>query len=158
MTKRLDRSNLQVSETLVDFIEKEALPNTNINAEYFWNKFEAVLNKFAPQNKKLLQIRSDMKNQIDDFYKKHSGKTINQDEYIDFLKEINYIVPVGNDFKIETQNVDPELAVKAGPQLVVPVTNARYALNAANARWGSLYDALYGTDAISEKDNANKTS
>ncbi|MDC0975877.1 malate synthase G [Alphaproteobacteria bacterium] len=158
MTKRLDRSNLQVSETLVDFIEKEALPNTNINAEHFWNKFEKVLNKFAPQNKKLLQIRSDMKNQIDDFYKKHSGKTINQDEYIDFLKEINYIVPVGNDFKIETQNVDPELAVKAGPQLVVPVTNARYALNAANARWGSLYDALYGTDAISEKDNANKTS
>ena len=158
MTKRLDRSNLQVAETLVDFIEKEALPNTNINAEHFWNKFEAVLNKFAPQNKKLLQIRSDMKNQIDEFYKKHSGKTINQDEYIGFLKEINYIVPVGNDFKIETQNVDPELAVKAGPQLVVPVTNARYALNAANARWGSLYDALYGTDAISEKDNANKTS
>ena len=158
MTKRLDRSNLQVAETLVDFIEKEALPNTNINAEHFWNKFEAILNKFAPQNKKLLQIRSDMKNQIDEFYKKHSGKTINQDEYIGFLKEINYIVPVGNDFKIETQNVDPELAVKAGPQLVVPVTNARYALNAANARWGSLYDALYGTDAISEKDNANKTS
>ena len=158
MTKRLDRSNLQVAETLVDFIEKEALPNTNINAEHFWNKFEVVLNKFAPQNKKLLQIRSDMKNQIDEFYKKHSGKKINQDEYISFLKEINYIVPVGNDFKIETQNVDPELAVKAGPQLVVPVTNARYALNAANARWGSLYDALYGTDAISEKDNANKTS
>jgi len=119
MTKRLDRSNLQVAETLVDFIEKEALPNTNINAEHFWNKFEAILNKFAPQNKKLLQIRSDMKNQIDEFYKKHSGKTINQDEYIGFLKEINY---------------------------------------AANARWGSLYDALYGTDAISEKDNANKTS
>lgn len=91
MTKRLDRSNLQVAETLVDFIEKEALPNTNINAEHFWNKFEAILNKFAPQNKKLLQIRSDMKNQIDEFYKKHSGKTINQDEYIGFLKEINYI-------------------------------------------------------------------
>jgi malate synthase len=158
MTKRLKRSNLQVSETLVAFIEKEALPNTNINAENFWNKFELILNKFIPLNKKLLQIRNDMKNQIDEFYKKNSGKTINQDEYISFLKEINYIVPVGNDFKIETQNVDPELAVKAGPQLVVPVTNARYALNAANARWGSLYDALYGTDAISDKDNANKTS
>ena len=99
-----------------------------------------------------------MKNNIDEFYKKNSGKIINQDEYISFLKKINYIVPVGSDFKIETQNVDPELAVKAGPQLVVPVTNARYALNAANARWGSLYDALYGTDAISEKDNATKTS
>ena len=158
MTKRLNRGNLRISETLVDFIEKEALPNTNINVQNFWNKFELILDKFVPQNKKLLQIRSDMKNQIDEFYKKHSGKTINQDEYIGFLKEINYIVPVGNDFKIETKNVDPELAVKAGPQLVVPVTNARYALNAANARWGSLYDALYGTDAISEKDNATKTS
>ncbi|MDC0092865.1 malate synthase G [Alphaproteobacteria bacterium] len=158
MTKRLKRSNLQVSETLVAFIEKEALPNTNINAENFWNKFELILNKFVPLNKKLLQIRNDMKNQIDEFYKKNSDKIINQDEYINFLKKINYIVPVGNDFKIETQNVDPELAVKAGPQLVVPVTNARYALNAANARWGSLYDALYGTDAISDKDNANKTS
>ena len=158
MTERLNRGNLQISETLVDFIEKEALPNTNINAENFWNRFELILDKFVPQNKKLLQIRSDMKNQIDEFYKKNSGKTVNQNEYISFLKEINYIVPVGNDFKIETQNVDPELAVKAGPQLVVPVTNARYALNAANARWGSLYDALYGTDAISEKDSANKTS
>ena len=87
MTKRLNRGNLQVSEILVDFIEKEALPNTNINAELFWNKFEVVLNKFAPQNKKLLQIRSDMKNQIDQFYKKHSGKIINQDEYISFLKK-----------------------------------------------------------------------
>ena len=136
MTKRLDRSNLQVAETLVDFIEKEALPNTNINAEHFWNKFEAVLNKFAPQNKKLLQIRSDMKNQIDEFYKKNSGKTVNQDEYISFLKEINYIVPVGNDFKIETQNVDPELAVKAGPQLVVPVTKCKICFKCCKCAMG----------------------
>ncbi|MDC1375538.1 malate synthase G [bacterium] len=157
MTKRLNRGNLKVSETLINFIEKEALPNTNINAEIFWNKFELILNKFVPQNKKLLLIRTKMKNQIDDFYKQNTGKTIDHDEYVNFLKKINYIVPVGDDFKITTQNVDPEIAMKAGPQLVVPVTNARYALNAANARWGSLYDALYGTDAIPEDKNAEKT-
>ena len=157
MTKRLNRGNLRISETLVDFIEKEALPNTNINVQNFWNKFELILDKFVPQNKKLLQTRNSMKKQIDEFYINNSGKTINQDEYISFLKEINYIVPVGKDFKIETQNVDSELAVKAGPQLVVPVTNARYALNAANARWGSLYDALYGTDVIPDDKNAEKT-
>jgi len=158
MTKRLNRSNLQISETLVNFIENEALPNTNVSAERFWNKLELILNKFVPLNQKLLETRSKMKNQIDSFYLENTGKTINQDQYINFLRKINYIVPVGNNFTIETQNVDPELALKAGPQLVVPVTNARYALNAANARWGSLYDALYGTDAISEEGNAQKTS
>ena len=158
MTKRLNRSNLQISETLVNFIENEALPNTNVSAERFWNKLELILNQFVPLNQKLLETRSIMKNQIDSFYLENTGKTINQDQYINFLRKINYIVPVGNNFSIETQNVDPELALKAGPQLVVPVTNARYALNAANARWGSLYDALYGTDAISEEENAQKTS
>ena len=158
MTKRLNRSNLQISETLVNFIENEALPNTNVSAERFWNKLELILNQFVPLNQKLLETRSIMKNQIDSFYLENTGKTINQDQYINFLRKINYIVPVGNNFSIETQNVDPELALKAGPQLVVPVTNARYALNAANARWGSLYDALYGTDAISEEGNAQKTS
>ena len=158
MTKRLNRSNLQISETLVNFIENEALPNTNVSAERFWNKLELILNQFVPLNQKLLETRSIMKNQIDSFYLENTGKTINQDQYINFLRKINYIVPVGNNFTIETQNVDPELALNAGPQLVVPVTNARYALNAANARWGSLYDALYGTDAISEEGNAQKTS
>ena len=157
MTKRLNRSNLQVSETLVNFIEKEALPNTNIDSENFWIKFESILQKFVPQNKKLLQIRAEIKNQIDDFYKQNNGNTIDHEEYMNFLKKINYIVPVGDDFKITTQNVVPELATKAGPQLVVPVTNARYALNAANARWGSLYDALYGTDVIPEDLNIKKT-
>ncbi len=158
MTKRLNRSNLQISETLVNFIENEALPNTNVSAERFWNKLELILNQFVPLNQKLLETRSIMKNQIDSFYLENTGKTINQDQYINFLRKINYIVPVGNNFTIETSNVDPELALKAGPQLVVPVTNARYALNAANARWGSLYDALYGTDAIPEEGNAQKTS
>ncbi len=158
MTKRLNRSNLQISETLVNFIENEALPNTNVSAERFWNKLELILNQFVPLNQKLLETRNIMKKQIDSFYLEDTGKTINQDQYINFLRKINYIVPVGNNFTIETQNVDPELALKAGPQLVVPITNARYALNAANARWGSLYDALYGTDAISEEGNAQKTS
>ena len=158
MAKRLNRSNLQVSETLVNFIENDALPNTNVSAERFWNKLELILDHFAPLNKKLLETRSEIKKQIDAFYIDNSGKTIDQNLYINFLKKINYIVPVGNDFTIETQNVDPELAQKAGPQLVVPVTNARYALNAANSRWGSLYDALYGTDAISEDGNAKKTN
>ena len=158
MSKRLNRSNLQVSETLVNFIENDALPNTNISAERFWKKFELILNHFSPINKKLLETRNEMKQKIDSFYLENFGKRIGQDQYINFLKKINYIVPVGNNFTIETQNVDPELALKAGPQLVVPVTNARYALNAANARWGSLYDALYGTDAISEEDNAQRTN
>ena len=158
MTIRLKRGTLQVSEILADFIEKEALPGTNISSEIFWDGLQDILDKFVPENNKLLQIRNEMKRQIDGFYKKNSGKEVSHDEYINFLKEINYIVPQGDDFKIETHNVDPELALKAGPQLVVPVTNARYALNAANARWGSLYDALYGTDAISEEGNAQKTS
>ena len=158
MTNRLKRGNLQVSEILVDFIEKEALPDTNISADKFWSKLELILDKFVPENKRLLEVRAKMKSQIDDFYKTNSGRNIPHDEYVSFLKDINYIVPEGDSFKIETENVDPELALKAGPQLVVPVTNARYALNAANARWGSLYDALYGTDAISENDNAKKSA
>ena len=158
MTNRLKRGNLQVSEILVDFIEKEALPDTNISADQFWSKLELILDKFVPENKRLLEVRAKMKSQIDDFYKTNSGRNIPHDEYVSFLKDINYIVPEGDSFKIETENVDPELAIKAGPQLVVPVTNARYALNAANARWGSLYDALYGTDAISEDGDAKKSA
>jgi malate synthase len=158
MTNRLKRGNLQVSEFLVDFIEKEALPDTNISADKFWSNLELILDKFVPENKRLLEVRAKMKSHIDDFYKTNSGRNIPHDEYVSFLKDINYIVPEGDSFKIETENVDPELALKAGPQLVVPVTNARYALNAANARWGSLYDALYGTDAISEDGSAKKSA
>ena len=156
MSNRLNRSNLQVSEALVKFIENEALPNTGVNSEVFWSELEAILDKFVPQNKALLQKRTSFKNKIDDFYKTNKGKKIIPDDYIKFLKDINYIVPVGSDFQINTQNVDPELSLNAGPQLVVPVMNARYALNAANARWGSMYDALYGTDIITEEKGAEK--
>ena len=156
MSNRLNRSNLQVSEALVKFIENEALPNTGVNSEVFWSELEAILDKFVPQNKTLLQKRTSFKNKIDNFYKTNKGKKIIPDDYIKFLKDINYIVPVGSDFQINTQNVDPELSLNAGPQLVVPVMNARYALNAANARWGSMYDALYGTDVISEEKGAEK--
>ena len=157
MTNRIRRGNLNVAEILINFIENEALPGTNISADRFWDKLEKILNKFVPENKRLLEVRAKIKSQIDDFYKENSGRDIPHDEYINFLKKINYIVPQGENFKIETENVDPELALKAGPQLVVPVTNARYALNAANARWGSLYDALYGSNAISEEGNAQKS-
>ena len=157
MTNRIKRGNLNVAEILINFIENEALPGTNISADRFWDKLEKILNKFVPENKRLLEVRAKIKSQIDDFYKENSGRDIPHDEYINFLKKINYIVPQGENFKIETENVDPELALKAGPQLVVPVTNARYALNAANARWGSLYDALYGSNAISEEGNAQKS-
>ena len=156
MSNRLNRSNLQVSEALVKFIENEALPNTGVNSEVFWSELEAILDKFVPQNKALLQKRTSFKNKIDDFYKTNKGKKIIPDDYIKFLKDINYIVPVGSDFQINTKNVDPELSLNAGPQLVVPVMNARYALNAANARWGSMYDALYGTDIITEENGAEK--
>ena len=156
MSNRLNRSNLQVSEVLVKFIENEALPNTGVNSEVFWSELEAILDKFVPQNKALLQKRTSFKNKIDDFYKTNKGKKIIPDDYIKFLKDINYIVPVGSDFQINTKNVDPELSLNAGPQLVVPVMNARYALNAANARWGSMYDALYGTDVITEENGAEK--
>jgi Malate synthase len=158
MTKRLRRGNLQVSEILVNFIENEALADTNISPDMFWEKLETILDQFVPRNKELLQIRSEMKSKIDKFYLDNSGKDVDHDEYVNFLKKINYIVPEGEKFLIKTKNVDDELALKAGPQLVVPVTNARYALNAANARWGSLYDALYGTDAISESDNAERST
>ena len=157
MTNRIKRGNLNVAEILINFIEDEALPGTNISADRFWNKLEKILDKFIQENKRLLAVRAKIKSQIDDFYRENSGRDIPHDEYINFLKKINYIVPQGENFKIETENVDPELALKAGPQLVVPVTNARYALNAANARWGSLYDALYGSNAISEEGNAQKS-
>ena len=123
MTKRLRRGNLEVSGILANFIENEALPDTNISAEMFWEKLETILDQFVPRNKELLQIRSKMKSAIDKFYLENSGKDVDHDEYVNFLKKINYIVPEGEKFQIKTKNVDDELALNAGPQLVVPVTN-----------------------------------
>ena len=128
----------------------------NLTAEDFWNKFDIAVHELAPINKELIEKRENIQKQIDEWHLANKGKEINKNEYIKFLKSINYIVEEKEDFQISTQNVDEEIANIAGPQLVVPIDNARYALNAANARWGSLYDALYGTDVIPETDGATK--
>ena len=154
--EKVIKNKLKISKVLYEFLENDVLSPLNVNSDLFWKGFEEIIYKFSPLNKKLLEKRDEIKNLIDDFYKNNKDKAINQEEYISFLKDIGYIVPEGPDFKIETENVDEEIAKIAGPQLVVPVTNARYSLNAANARWGSLYDALYGTDLIPEEDQTSK--
>ena len=141
--------NLQINSALFEFINKEVIPGTNIKSDDFWNKFEKVVHELAPLNKKLIDERENIQKTIDEWHKKNKDKDFNKREYIEFLKSISYIIEEKDDFKIETLNVDQEISSIAGPQLVVPVDNARYALNAANARWGSLYDSLYGTDVIS---------
>ncbi|MDC0628205.1 malate synthase G [Pelagibacteraceae bacterium] len=145
----IDRNGLKINSLLVEFIDKEVIPGTNINPDDFWVNFEKAVHELAPINKALIEKREKIQKQIDEWHKKNLGKNIIKEEYINFLKSISYIVEEGEDFEISTSNTDEEISSKAGPQLVVPVDNARYALNAANARWGSLYDALYGTDVIS---------
>ncbi len=140
--------NLQINSILYEFINKEVLPGTDIESDDFWNKFEKVVHKLSPINKSLIKKREEIQKKIDEWHKSRKGKDLDKKEYTEFLKSISYIVDEKEDFNIETSNVDQEIASIAGPQLVVPVDNARYALNAANARWGSLYDALYGTDVI----------
>ena len=148
--------SLKISSDLKDFLEDEVLPGLDINANTFWKSFESIVNEFAPRNKKLLEKREDIQSTIDKWHLDRKGEQHNHDEYKKFLEEIGYIAPRSPDFLITTDNVDPEIKTIAGPQLVVPVMNARFALNAANARWGSLYDALYGTDVISEDDGAKR--
>jgi len=155
MTK-IKKGNLSIDKVLVDFIADEAIPGTDTNVEDFWSKFDLVVHELAPINKKLIQKREAIQKQIDDWHLANKGKDLNRDEYFKFLKSIGYIVDEKEDFLVSTANVDDEIASIAGPQLVVPIDNARYALNAANARWGSLYDALYGTDVISEENGANR--
>ena len=143
-----EKNGLKINTKLFDFVNNEIIPGTNIKSEEFWNNFGNIVHELAPINKKLIQKREDIQKKIDDWHKKNKGKELDKKEYLEFLKSISYIVEEKDDFNIETANVDDEIATIAGPQLVVPVDNARYALNAANARWGSLYDALYGTDVI----------
>jgi malate synthase len=141
------RSGMQVDESLAQFIENEVLPGLAIAGNAFWGAFAKLVATFATRNRSLLLKRDEMQAQLDAWYRGNGAPT-DMDSYVSFLKDIGYLVPEGPDFGVDTQNVDDEIAAIAGPQLVVPVMNARYALNAANARWGSLYDALYGTDAV----------
>ena len=146
MTQYVDRHGLQVAVVLDSFINDEVLPGTGLDEDQFWKGFSDVIHDLAPKNRALLAKRDDLQARIDAWHRAHQGASVAAQK--EFLTEIDYLLPEGPDFKIETVNVDPEIATIAGPQLVVPITNARYALNAANARWGSLYDCLYGTDAM----------
>ncbi|SDU26189.1 malate synthase G [Halopseudomonas salegens] len=156
MTERVQVGSLQVAKVLHDFINDHAIPGSGVDAKAFWSGFEALITDLAPKNKALLAKRDDLQAQIDAWHQARAGQAFNFPEYKAFLQDIGYLLPEPADFQATTENVDEEIAQLAGPQLVVPVMNARFALNAANARWGSLYDALYGTDAISEADGATK--
>ena len=156
MTDRIEAGALQVDKELYDFINDEALPGTGVSPEAFWSGFDRLIHDLSPQNRELLATRDELQARIDAWYQESHGQASDLPAYKAVLQEIDYLVPEGGDFTVSTANVDPEISTIAGPQLVVPVTNARYSLNAANARWGSLYDALYGTDAISEEGGAER--
>ncbi|RWR06852.1 malate synthase G [Paenirhodobacter populi] len=148
MTDRVSRAGLAVAPVLADFVEQKLLPGLPVTAEAFWTGYAGLLRDLAPENRALLAERDDLQKRIDDWLTAHRGKDWDNAEWQSFLREIGYLLPEGPDFKVETGPSDPEISAVAGPQLVVPVMNARFALNATNARWGSLYDALYGTDAL----------
>ena len=150
MSGRIEKNGLSIDEKLVTFIESEAIPGTGVDAQKFWQGFAKIVEKLGPKNKILLQKREDIQSKIDKYHITHRGQDIDIEDYKSFLYDIGYLVPEGENFKIDTSNVDEEIAGLCGPQLVVPIMNARYALNAANARWGSLYDAFYGTDAMGD--------
>jgi malate synthase len=157
MTERVKCQRLEVAANLKRFIEEEALPGSGVDAAAFWSGFDALVHDLAPKNAALLAERDRLQAELDAWHRANPGPIADMAAYKAFLGSIGYLLPVPGDAKATTTNVDDELAVQAGPQLVVPVMNARYALNAANARWGSLYDALYGTDAIPQKDGAELT-
>ncbi|MER9118914.1 malate synthase G [Mesorhizobium sp. M0954] len=155
MTDRVEIAGLRIARELHDFVVNEALPGTGIEAEAFWSGFSAIVHDLSPKSRALLEKRDAMQDKLDRWYR-DNGAPVDMEAYKTFLREIGYLLPEGPAFSVTTENVDPEIASVAGPQLVVPVMNARYALNAANARWGSLYDALYGTDAIPETAGAER--
>ncbi|MCK8675717.1 malate synthase G [Rhodococcus sp. HM1] len=156
MTERIQVGGLQVAKVLYDFVNNEAIPGSGVDADAFWTGADKVIHDLAPRNRELLAIRDDLQSKIDTWHRDRAGQPHDPAAYKAFLQEIGYLVPVPAPFEVTTANIDSEIATTAGPQLVVPVLNARFALNAANARWGSLYDALYGTDAISEEGGAEK--
>ena len=150
MSGRIEKNGLSIDERLVTFIESEAIPGTGVDTLKFWRGFAEIVEQLGPKNKTLLQKREEIQSKIDEYHITHRGQDIDIEDYKSFLYDIGYLVPEGENFKIDTSNVDEEIADLCGPQLVVPIMNARYALNAANARWGSLYDAFYGTDAMGD--------
>ena len=156
MTARTSVHGLQVATSLFRFVEDQVLPGTGVHSSAFWKGFDAIVSDLAPRNIALLAERDRLQTELDTWHKAHPGPIANMAAYRQFLETIGYLVPQPANVQTTTTNVDDELAIQAGPQLVVPILNARYALNAANARWGSLYDALYGTDAIPETDGAEK--
>ena len=154
LSKIFKTRKMEVSEELKDFLEKEVLDGIDVSPDFFWKTLENLIYVYGPINKKLLEKRKSIQDKIDNWHLENNSSDFNFMEYKNFLYEIGYIVPESESFSINTKNVDNEISKIAGPQLVVPVMNARFALNAANARWGSLYDALYGTNVISEEDGA----
>jgi malate synthase len=158
MTERVQAAGLQVAKELYDFVNEKAIPGTGVDQEAFWSSFSAIANELAPRNRELLAKRDDLQAKIDAYHTERKGQSLDFAEYKAFLQEIGYLVEQGPDFEASTANVEPEIAEMAGPQLVVPVMNARFALNASNARWGSLYDALYGSTVISEEGGAEKNT
>ena len=150
MSDRIEKYGLRIARSLADFIDHEALPGTGVTADRFWQGLSDLAHDFGPKNRSLVAHRELLQSQIDDWHTARKGQPHDAGTYKAFLQEVGYLIPEGADFEVETSNVDPEIATISGAQLVVPVTNARFALNAANARWGSLYDALYGTDALGD--------
>ena len=157
MTEQINIGNLEIKQVLYDLVAKDITPGLGLDADDVWAKFEAILTDLVPKNKALLLKRDQIQLEIDNWHKAQAGKPHDAAAYEAFLKEIGYLLPEGDDFQIETSNTDAEIALLAGPQLVVPIDNARFSLNAANARWGSLYDALYGTDVIPDDNGAQST-
>ena len=156
MTETLKYGNLTVAKELDDFLRSEVIEGIGVDADQFWASLETILDDFGPRNKELLEKREEIQNKIDQWHLSQKGEAHDQEAYVGFLKAIDYLLEEGDDFTITTENVDEEIKTIAGAQLVVPVMNARFSLNAANARWGSLYDALYGTDMISEEGGAER--